>query len=153
MKKLRERESAGDVDNWMESFLKEMDQVTLPSPPSSPTSLTGIVLNLLLVLIIGNSSSLSFLGRSISPESESGKESPALGAEDDYQSYLADYIAGSSKLNLLLDYDGTLTPIVAHPDLAVLSAETRRVLTTLAEMPDVSVCIMSGRSVIILSGW
>lgn len=42
MKKLRERESAGDVDNWMESFLKEMDQVTLPSPPSSPTSLNGI---------------------------------------------------------------------------------------------------------------
>lgn len=63
-----------------------------------------------------------------------------------YQSYLTEYIEDSSKLNLLLDYDGTLAPIVSHPDLALMSAETRRVLTHLSQMPSVSVCVMSGRS-------
>lgn len=63
-----------------------------------------------------------------------------------YQSYLSEYIEDSSKLNLLLDYDGTLAPIVSHPDLALMSAETRRVLTHLSQMPSVSVCVMSGRS-------
>ncbi len=63
-----------------------------------------------------------------------------------YQSYLSEYIEDSTKLNLLLDYDGTLAPIVSHPDLALMSAETRRVLTHLSRMPSVSVCVMSGRS-------
>ena len=63
-----------------------------------------------------------------------------------YQSYLSEYIEDSTKLNLLLDYDGTLAPIVSHPDLALMSAETRRVLTHLSRMPSVSVCVMSGRT-------
>jgi trehalose 6-phosphate synthase/phosphatase len=63
-----------------------------------------------------------------------------------YQSYLTEYIEDSTKLNLLLDYDGTLAPIVSHPDLALMSTETRRVLTHLSQMPSVSVCVMSGRS-------
>lgn len=41
------------------------------------------------------------------------------------------------------DYDGTLTPIVAHPEDALLSSTTREKLKTLAEM--VPVAIISGR--------
>jgi alpha,alpha-trehalase len=44
---------------------------------------------------------------------------------------------------LFLDYDGTLTPIVARPELAVLATEMRRVVATLAaQLP---VAIVSGR--------
>ncbi len=47
------------------------------------------------------------------------------------------------RASVFLDYDGTLTPIVARPDLAVLSEEMRGVLRTLAAR--CSVAIVSGR--------
>jgi len=46
---------------------------------------------------------------------------------------------------VFLDYDGVLTPIVSHPDLAVLSDEMRTVLTALADTT--TVAIVSGRDV------
>lgn len=46
---------------------------------------------------------------------------------------------------VFLDYDGVLTPIVAHPDLAVLSEENRRVLADLASA--VTAAVVSGRDV------
>ena len=48
---------------------------------------------------------------------------------------------------LLLDYDGTLSPIAKHPDLAVLPPETKKVLERLANRSDVFIAIVSGRSV------
>jgi len=50
----------------------------------------------------------------------------------------------SGEIIIFLDYDGTLTPIVATPDLAVLSDEMRGVVRTLAERYKVS--IVSGRA-------
>lgn len=44
---------------------------------------------------------------------------------------------------VFLDYDGTLTPIVDRPELAVLSAEARVAVAALAER--CPVCIVSGR--------
>ena len=38
---------------------------------------------------------------------------------DDYESWLGPIIKGY-KLNIIIDYDGTLVPIAPHPDLAVL---------------------------------
>lgn len=57
---------------------------------------------------------------------------------------LAGSLAGDD-LAVFLDYDGTLTPIVAHPDLAVLAPETREVITELASV--VTVAVLSGRDV------
>lgn len=47
------------------------------------------------------------------------------------------------RLAVFLDYDGTLTPIVARPDLAVLSDAMRAVIRALAER--CTVAIVSGR--------
>lgn len=47
------------------------------------------------------------------------------------------------RVAVLLDYDGTLTPIVARPDLALLSEETRAILRGLARVA--TVAIISGR--------
>ncbi len=46
---------------------------------------------------------------------------------------------------MFLDYDGVLAPIVGHPDWAVLTDETRRVLDDLAST--VTVAVVSGRDV------
>lgn len=46
-------------------------------------------------------------------------------------------------LAVFLDYDGTLTPIVAHPDLALLSDEMRAILRDLAGR--CTVAVISGR--------
>jgi trehalose-phosphatase len=57
---------------------------------------------------------------------------------------ISDRLSGSTA-PVFLDYDGVLTPIVSHPDLAVLSAEMRRVLTDLAAAT--TVAVVSGRDV------
>lgn len=45
-----------------------------------------------------------------------------------------------------LDYDGTLTPIVKHPDYALLSKHTKSLIRDLCNMKNAFVCIISGRS-------
>jgi trehalose 6-phosphate phosphatase len=45
-----------------------------------------------------------------------------------------------------LDFDGTLAPIVPHPEDAALPAATRAVLAALAGRPDTRVALISGRS-------
>ncbi|MBN1394136.1 MAG: trehalose-phosphatase [Pirellulales bacterium] len=54
------------------------------------------------------------------------------------------YLDGG-ELALLLDYDGTLTPIVARPEQAVLAPEVRRLLQRLADLPRVHLGVVSGR--------
>ncbi|XP_076037355.1 uncharacterized protein LOC143022854 [Oratosquilla oratoria] len=66
--------------------------------------------------------------------------------ENDFSQFLASSVTDCSRVALLLDYDGTLAPIAPHPDLAHMPQETRRVLERLANMPDVNVAIISGRS-------
>ncbi|HEY9450606.1 MAG TPA: trehalose-phosphatase [Gemmatimonadaceae bacterium] len=51
-----------------------------------------------------------------------------------------------SPLVLMLDVDGTLAPIVARPQDAVVPPETRRVVAALAAIPSVRVALVSGRA-------
>ncbi len=53
---------------------------------------------------------------------------------------------GRKFIDLFLDYDGTLTPIVETPEKAVLNPETRAVLEDLSNLPDVQLTIVSGRA-------
>lgn len=63
-----------------------------------------------------------------------------------YSDYLTNYLKNVKKLALLLDYDGTLTPIVAHPDLAKMPSETKAILNRLSQNSNVFVAVISGRS-------
>ena len=47
---------------------------------------------------------------------------------EDFQQYLGKYVGDEAILSLLLDYDGTLSPIAPHPDLATIPTETKKVL-------------------------
>lgn len=68
--------------------------------------------------------------------------------------YLIDHLDDvKNKINgqkrvLLLDYDGTLTPIVNTPEEAVLSKEMRSTLQSQKDDPDSIVAIISGRSLL-----
>ena len=55
-------------------------------------------------------------------------------------------IQQAQNLFLFLDYDGTLTPIVSQPDLALCPPEVKRHLEGLRDLPRVYVTIISGRS-------
>ena len=55
-------------------------------------------------------------------------------------------LATAPRLLLGLDFDGTLSPIVAHPGAASMPAETRELLDALAARPGTTVAIISGRS-------
>jgi trehalose-phosphatase len=63
----------------------------------------------------------------------------------DFLDDLKGRIEGQKK-TLLLDYDGTLTPIVNTPREAILSQEMRSTLESLKDDPDLVVAIISGRS-------
>jgi len=51
----------------------------------------------------------------------------------------------SDYVSLLLDYDGTLTPIAPSPEQATLPASTRSVLRALSHHPRMTVAVISGR--------
>ncbi|HXT16949.1 MAG TPA: trehalose-phosphatase [Gemmatimonadaceae bacterium] len=53
---------------------------------------------------------------------------------------------GGRPLLLLLDVDGTLSPIAPRPEYATVPAETQHAIATLTSLPNVHVAIVSGRS-------
>ena len=55
-------------------------------------------------------------------------------------------IQQAENLFLFLDYDGTLTPIVSRPELALCPSEVKRHLERLRDLPGVYLAIISGRS-------
>jgi trehalose 6-phosphate phosphatase len=55
-------------------------------------------------------------------------------------------LGAAGRVLLVLDYDGTLTPIVARPEQAVLSPRARGLLNALASHPRFVVVILSGRA-------
>ena len=54
-------------------------------------------------------------------------------------------LASSPRVLLLFDYDGTLTPIAARSEMAILSDETRSLLSMLVDMDRFVVGVVSGR--------
>ena len=54
-------------------------------------------------------------------------------------------IKSASRVLLLFDYDGTLTPIVGRPELAILSEESRQLLKNLSHKRHFIVGVVSGR--------
>ena len=65
--------------------------------------------------------------------------------DTDFAAWLDRYL-GSYRLALFLDYDGTLTPLVNHPERALLSTETRAALGRIAARGDVDLAVVSGRA-------
>ena len=61
-------------------------------------------------------------------------------------------IQQAKNLFLFLDYDGTLTPIVSRPELALCPSEVKRHLEKLRDLPRVYLAIISGRSLEDLRG-
>ena len=55
-------------------------------------------------------------------------------------------IREASRVLLMSDFDGTLAPIVARPELAQIPDYTRSLLDAIAGHPKYQVCIVSGRS-------
>jgi trehalose-phosphatase len=55
-------------------------------------------------------------------------------------------IQETQNLFLFLDYDGTLTPIVSLPELALCSYKVKKLLEKLRDLPGVHLAIISGRS-------
>jgi len=60
---------------------------------------------------------------------------------------------GEGRLRLLLDYDGTLVPIAATPELAVPDEALVALLARLAGSPDLDVALVSGRPRATLEWW
>lgn len=55
------------------------------------------------------------------------------------------FFESTDKIALLLDFDGTLSPITTHPNFAVMEPESEKILYKLATHPNVFLAIISGR--------
>jgi trehalose-phosphatase len=60
--------------------------------------------------------------------------------------YIQARIQQAQNLFLFLDYDGTLTPIVSRPELALCPSQVKRHLEELRDLPRVYLAVISGRS-------
>ncbi|XP_055682738.1 uncharacterized protein LOC129789737 isoform X1 [Lutzomyia longipalpis] len=67
--------------------------------------------------------------------------------EDDFNQTLTSYVSSPKTLAVLLDYDGTLAPIAAHPNNTCIPPETEVHLKQLVQRTDVFVAVISGRGV------
>jgi len=56
-------------------------------------------------------------------------------------------INNREKVLLMFDYDGTLTPIVEKPELAILDNKTKKALEAIAENDLIKIAIISGRDI------
>jgi trehalose-phosphatase len=59
---------------------------------------------------------------------------------------IQDRIQNAHFFPLFLDYDGTLTPIVSRPELALCPPQVKALLEKLQDLPDVYLAIISGRA-------
>ena len=59
---------------------------------------------------------------------------------------LGPYVQMSSKLGVILDFDGTLSGLAKTPELAFICPESKKSLERLSNMADVHVAIISGRN-------
>jgi trehalose 6-phosphate synthase/phosphatase len=84
---------------------------------------------------------------------ERGPEPQDLRRDPAQLEALAQQLAKQPKVLLALDYDGTLVPIARNPDLARPDPALYELLTMLAAMPEVQVCVVSGRAQSSLGAW
>lgn len=70
----------------------------------------------------------------------------------EFSAEIMEKICRTGQTMLLLDYDGTLTPIVERPEDAHLTEDTRGLLRQLAGVPSLLVGVISGRSLEDLKG-
>jgi trehalose 6-phosphate synthase/phosphatase len=78
---------------------------------------------------------------------------PGETPDDALKALAAGALPSAGSIILLIDYDGTLVPYAETPDEAVPDAELLRLLASLAAHPQVSLHIVSGRSVDTLNRW
>ncbi len=67
----------------------------------------------------------------------------SMGSEFDFT--LGQYVENSSKLGIIVDFDGTLSPLARTPELAFLPPDSKKVLERLSNLTDVHVVVISGR--------
>jgi len=65
---------------------------------------------------------------------------------NDFDEGLGPLVDHSSKLGVILDFDGTLSYLARTPKLAIIPLETKRVLERLSNISDCHIAVISGRS-------
>lgn len=66
---------------------------------------------------------------------------------ENFDCYLESFVGANDQLALLLDYDGTLSPIAPHPDLTQMTSATKASLDSIAGNPKIFTAVISGRAV------
>jgi trehalose-phosphatase len=79
------------------------------------------------------------------PQSPETRALQTAGDSDRIVAWVSDWLAEGGSVLLMVDYDGTLTPIVSEPSEAWLADGVKRDLRVLARSPRCRVAVISGR--------
>ena len=75
------------------------------------------------------------------------EESISKIGQGDFDRNLRTLVDHCSRLGVILDFDGTLSPLARKPELAIIPSETKRVLERLSAFSDCKITVISGRSI------
>ncbi|KAL5280474.1 hypothetical protein ACFFRR_004448 [Megaselia abdita] len=73
---------------------------------------------------------------------------PVLKQPKDIEEVINSYLTPNSKLAILLDYDGTLAPIAANPNITSMTVEVEKALHKITSNPKVFAAVISGRGIV-----
>ena len=125
MNQLKRREKRMDVDAWVRGFMSGMNSIQTSNPEPNG----------------GNDGCRKF---SLTHFGDHSNHPATLG--NSLELKLGPYVQMSSKLGVILDFDGTLSGLAKTPELAFICPESKKSLERLANMADVHVAIISGRN-------
>ena len=128
MNQLKRREKRMDVDAWVRGFMNGMNSIQTSA--GHPTGAGGGA----------NDSGVRKFSLT-----QSGDPAASLG-NNSLELKLGPYVQMSSKLGVILDFDGTLSGLAKTPELAFICPESKKSLERLSNMADVHVAIISGRN-------
>ena len=125
MNQLKRREKRMDVDAWVRGFMSGMNSIQTSNPEPNG----------------GNDGCRKF---SLTHFGDHSSHPATLG--NSLELKLGPYVQMSSKLGVILDFDGTLSGLAKTPELAFICPESKKSLERLSNMADVHVAIISGRN-------
>jgi len=67
--------------------------------------------------------------------------------EGEFDRNLGPLIDRCARLGVILDFDGTLSPLAMKPELAIIPPDTKRVLERLSHYSDCKITVISGRNI------
>ena len=131
MKRMRKQVLSNDIDRWSSDFLKNLEDTSQAAGRRKAR---------------GSEPLLEPSGEPARVVVANADDTHGLQLEGDFREEIRRSLAAAPSLLVALDFDGVVAPIVARAEDARPLPQTKATIEALAQLPNVSVAFVSGRS-------